>query len=129
MPGHLSLEDLRAEVASGAIDTVVAAQVDMQGRLMGKRFHAAFFLKGGIEETHACNYLLATDMEMHTVEGYRATSWEAGYGDYAMVPDLSTLRRVPWLEGHGAGAVRRGGPRDPRARGSLAPRGAPAPGR
>ena len=99
MPGHLTLDALRADVASGAIDTVVAAQVDMQGRLMGKRFHAGFFLDGGLEETHACNYLLATDMEMHTVEGYRATSWAAGYGDYAMVPDLATLRRVPWLEG------------------------------
>ena len=99
MPGKLSLDELEAEVAGGTIDTVLAVQVDMQGRLMGKRFQAQFFLEGAAHETHSCNYLLATDMEMHTVEGYRSTSWEAGYGDYTMVPDLDTLRRVPWLEG------------------------------
>lgn len=99
MPGQLTLDELRSAAKSGEIDTVLAVQVDMQGRLMGKRFHVAFFLDGAYEETHSCNYLLATDLEMTTVEGYRATSWETGYGDYAMVPDLATLRRVPWLEG------------------------------
>lgn len=94
-----SLEHLRADVAAGAIDTVLACLVDMQGRLMGKRFHASFFLDSGHAETHSCNYLLATDMEMNTVPGYRATSWEAGYGDYVMKPDLSTLRKLPWLDG------------------------------
>ncbi len=95
----LTLEQLRKEVASGHIDTVLACLVDMQGRLMGKRFHAQFFIDNAWEETHSCNYLLATDMEMETVEGYKSTSWQAGYGDYVMKPDLSTLRRIPWLEG------------------------------
>jgi glutamine synthetase len=71
----------------------------MQGRLMGKRFHAQFFVDNAWQETHGCNYLLATDLEMDPVTGYKSTSWEAGYGDYVMKPDLSTLRRTPWLEG------------------------------
>ena len=71
----------------------------MQGRLMGKRFQAEYFIESAYKETHSCNYLLATDMEMETVSGYKSTSWEKGYGDYTMKPDLSTLRRVPWLEG------------------------------
>ena len=75
-----------------ARDTVLVAQVDMQGRLMGKRFQAEFFLESAHAETHACNYLLATDFEMETVPGYKATSWAAGYGDYVMRPDLATLR-------------------------------------
>ncbi len=95
----LTLEQLRKDVTSGHIDTVLVCQVDMQGRLMGKRFHAQFFVDNAWEETHSCNYLLATDMEMETVAGYKSTSWEAGYGDYVMKPDLSTLRYVPWLEG------------------------------
>jgi len=99
MNAPLSLDALRDAVADGRIDTVLVCQVDMQGRLMGKRFHAAFFLEHALEETHSCNYLLATDQEMETVEGYAATSWAAGYGDYVMVPDLATLRLVPWLEG------------------------------
>ena len=99
MTGMLSLDQLREEVAAGTIDTVLACQIDMQGRLMGKRFHAQFFCDSAWEETHSCNYLQATDMEMDTVPGYKATSWEAGYGDYTMKPDLVTLRRVPWLEG------------------------------
>jgi glutamine synthetase len=99
MAGALTFDDLKAAAASGEIDTVLAVQVDMQGRLMGKRFHANYFVDAAHEETHSCNYLLATDMEMHTVEGYEATSWAKGYGDYLMKPDLSTLRRIPWLEG------------------------------
>lgn len=99
MAGALTFEDLKESVAVGDIDTVLAVQVDMQGRLMGKRFHANFFVDSAYEETHSCNYLLATDMEMDTVEGYKATSWAKGYGDYTMKPDLSTLRRIPWLEG------------------------------
>ncbi len=95
----LTFEELKQEVDSGAIDTVLACLVDMQGRLMGKRFHAQFFVDSAWRETHSCNYLLATDMEMETVSGYKSTSWEAGYGDYVMKPDLSTLRRTPWLEG------------------------------
>jgi glutamine synthetase len=99
MPGNLSMDELKRLVAEGSIDTVVVAQVDMQGRLMGKRFHAEHFVRSAWEETHSCNYLLATDMEMWTVEGYKATSWAAGYGDYTMKPDLSTLRLTPWLPG------------------------------
>ncbi|MBP5859047.1 glutamine synthetase [Marivibrio halodurans] len=99
MPGNLSFEELKAAVAGGEIDTVLVAQIDMQGRLMGKRMQAEFFLESAWEETHSCNYLLATDLEMETVQGYAATSWEKGYGDYVMKPDLATLRRVPWLTG------------------------------
>lgn len=94
-----TFEELKKDVAEGRIDTVLACQVDMQGRLMGKRFQAEYFVESAYEETHSCNYLLATDMEMETVSGYKSTSWEAGYGDYTMKPDLSTLRRIPWLEG------------------------------
>lgn len=97
MPANLTFEALKAAVEAGEIDTVLTCIVDMQGRLMGKRFHAAHFVNGGHEETHGCDYLLATDMEMNTVPGYTSASWEAGYGDYVHKPDLSTLRRVPWL--------------------------------
>jgi glutamine synthetase len=99
MTTNYTFEDLKKDVAEGRIDTVLACQVDMQGRLMGKRFQAEFFVESAYKETHSCNYLLATDMEMETVSGYKATSWEKGYGDYTMKPDLSTLRRTPWLEG------------------------------
>jgi glutamine synthetase len=99
MPGNLSLDTLKKQVKEGAIDTVIAALPDMQGRLMGKRFQAEFFIASAWEETHCCNYLLATDFEMETVEGYASTGWSSGYGDYTMKPDLSTLRVIPWLEG------------------------------
>lgn len=99
MTAQYTFDELKKDVAEGRIDTVLACMVDMQGRLMGKRFHAQFFVDSGWKETHSCNYLLATDMEMETVPGYKATSWEKGYGDYALKPDLGTLRRVPWLEG------------------------------
>ncbi len=95
----MTLDDLEAQFERGAVDTVLACLVDMQGRLMGKRFHAAHFISSAWEETHCCNYLLATDLEMTTPEGFDATSWEKGYGDYVMKPDLTTLRMVPWLEG------------------------------
>jgi glutamine synthetase len=95
--GPLSLEALRAEVASGAIDTVILAIVDVQGRLAGKRFDADYFLGEVVEHgTEGCNYLLAVDVEMNTVSGYSMSSWERGYGDLLMAPDFSTLRRVPW---------------------------------
>ena len=96
----MNLDELKLQIEQGAIDTVLTCIVDMQGRLMGKRLHAEAFLEiadGG--ETHCCNYLLATDLEMATPDGYASTSWSAGYGDYVMQPDLSTLRPVPWLEG------------------------------
>ncbi|MBG1233564.1 glutamine synthetase family protein [Aestuariivirga litoralis] len=97
--GMLTLEQLKAEVKAGTIDTVVCALVDMQGRLIGKRFHAAYFADGGYEETHGCNYLLGVDIEMEPVPGYKATSWEKGYGDFILKPDLSTMRKTPWLPG------------------------------
>lgn len=95
----LTFDGLKSRVEAGEVDTVLVCFVDMQGRLMGKRFHAAHFVNGAYEETHCCNYLLATDVEMATPGGYQATSWESGYGDYVMKPDLDTLRPVPWLDG------------------------------
>ncbi|MGV1752303.1 glutamine synthetase family protein [Agrobacterium sp. CG674] len=94
-----TFDELKKDVAERRIDTVLACVVDMQGRLMGKRFQAEFFVESAYEETHCCNYLLATDMEMETVPGYKSAGWDKGYGDYTLKPDLSTLRRVPWLEG------------------------------
>ena len=97
----LTLEDLRHAVELGELDTVVVAFTDMQGRLMGKRLQAEFFVEE-MEAGHAvegCNYLLALDMEMDPQPGYAMASWEQGYGDFDMAPDLSTLRRIPWLEG------------------------------
>ena len=99
MPGCLSFDDLKSHVADGSVDTVLACLVDMQGRLMGKRFHAVNFVEVSYEETHCCNYLLATDLEMATPDGYASTSWQSGYGDYVMKPDLGTIRLVPWLDG------------------------------
>lgn len=99
MTGTLSFDDLKTQVADGAIDTVLVCLVDMQGRLMGKRYHAANFVESSYKESHCCNYLLATDLEMATPEGYASTSWQSGYGDYVMQPDLDTIRPVPWLEG------------------------------
>jgi glutamine synthetase len=97
MSGKLTIDDLKKAVKAGEIDTVVVAQTDMQGRLMGKRFHADYFLQSAWEETHSCNYLLTIDMENTPVPGYKSASWERGYGDYTMRPDLETLRVVPWL--------------------------------
>ena len=96
----ISLDELRADVASGAVDTVIAAFTDMQGRLMGKRLHAEFFLEE-LDEDHTvegCNYLLALEMEMDPVPGYDIASWERGYGDFGLQPDLASLRRIPWHE-------------------------------
>lgn len=96
---HMTLDDLQAKAETGAIDTVLVCMVDMQGRLMGKRFHVSNFIESAWKETHCCNYLLATDLEMATPDGYKSTSWEAGYGDYVMKPDMTTLRAMSWLEG------------------------------
>src|SRR5690606_34382964 len=96
----LGVEELRALVASGEIDTVVLAFPDMQGRLQGKRFAARFFLDEVLRHgSEGCNYLLAVDADMNTVDGYAMSSWETGYGDFAMFPDLDTLRRLPWNAG------------------------------
>lgn len=99
MPGNLTFEALKTAAKNGTIDTVVAVMVDMQGRLMGKRFHVQNFIDVAFDETHCCNYLLATDLEMATPDGYASTSWTSGYGDYVMKPDMSTLRITPWAAG------------------------------
>jgi glutamine synthetase len=98
--GMLSLERLRVEVGEGDIDTVVLAFTDMQGRLQGKRLAAEFFLDEVAEHySEGCNYLLAVDVDMNTVDGYTMSSWDRGYGDFVLVPDMATLRRVPWQDG------------------------------
>ncbi|CAG0964900.1 MAG: glutamine synthetase [Rhizobiaceae bacterium] len=98
MAGNLTFDQLKKAVADGEIDTVLAAAVDMQGRLIGKRFLAKYFVESAYDETHGCNYLLANDIDMEPVPGYKAASWSKGYGDFVMKPDLSTIRSVPWLE-------------------------------
>lgn len=111
----LTLETLRSEIEDGTIDTVVVAFTDMQGRLQGKRLHGHYFLDHVLEQgTEGCNYLLAVDVEMNTVDGYAISSWERGYGDMYFDLDLTTLRRTPgaahsatiqcdltWLDGSG----------------------------
>jgi glutamine synthetase len=93
----MNFQDLKSAVTAKDIDTVLVCIVDMQGRLMGKRFHAEAFLDIAEDETHCCNYLLATDLAMATPDGYASSSWERGYGDYVMKPDLTTIRPMPWL--------------------------------
>ncbi len=97
----LTTKELEQGAADGSIDTVVVAFTDMQGRLMGKRLHANYFLDGDISEhgVEGCNYLLALEMEGDPVPGYEMASWDRGYGDLRLVPDMATLRRIPWLEG------------------------------
>ena len=111
----LSVDELRRAVDEGAIDTVVVGFTDMQGRLQGKRIHGRWFLDSVLEHgTEGCNYLLAVDVDMNTIDGYAMSSWERGYGDMVFQPDLSTLRRTPgqphsatvqcdlaWLDGSG----------------------------
>jgi glutamine synthetase len=95
----LSLEDLREAARGGTIDTIVTAFTDMQGRLFGKRIQAEYFLDDVVEHgVEGCNYLLALDMEMDPIPGYEMANWEDGYGDFAIVPDMATLRRIPWLD-------------------------------
>ncbi len=96
-PGMLTLNELREATKRGDIDTVVVAFTDMFGRLIGKRFHAEFFCNSAWSETHACNYLLANDIDMEPVPGYDVASWGQGYGDFVMKPVMTTLRRIPWL--------------------------------
>jgi glutamine synthetase len=93
------LEDLQGAVGTGDIDTVVACFPDMQGRLVGKRMQAEYFVDTAHIETHACDYLLANDIDMEPVPGYAAANWEKGYGDFVLKADLATLRRTPWLPG------------------------------
>ncbi|MEP6695378.1 MAG: glutamine synthetase family protein [Pseudonocardiales bacterium] len=100
LPAGIDLELLRLEVDAGRIDTVLLVITDMQGRLQGKRLAARYFIDDALGGTvEGCNYLLAVDVDMNTVGGYTMSSWESGYGDFVMAPDLTTLRRVPWQEG------------------------------
>ncbi len=97
--GMLTLDQLAVEVAAEAIDTVVVGFTDHYGRVHGKRFDASFFLEEAHEHgSHACDYLLTADMEMEPVPGYQYANWELGYGDFHMVPDISTLRIADWLD-------------------------------
>jgi glutamine synthetase len=98
MPGNLSFEQLKKDIANDVIDTVLVCISDMQGRLIGKRFLASFFAESAYDETHGCNYLLANDIDMEPVPGYKAASWNKGYGDFVMKTDMTSLRYVPWLE-------------------------------
>lgn len=103
MPGRLSIEELRERIDSGDIDTVVVAITDMQGRLQGKRVHAGHFLDEVVAHgTEGCNYLLAVDVDMNTVDGYAMSSWDTGYGDMLFTPDLSTLHLQTWQPGTAA---------------------------
>ena len=98
MRGMLSIEELGQLVDQGKVQTVILAFTDHYGRLLGKRYDASFFMEDTKAGTHACDYLLTTDMEMEPVDGYRFANWELGYGDFHLVPDLSTLRRASWLK-------------------------------
>ena len=96
-PGMLTLDVLRDRVDAGEVDTVLVAITDMQGRLQGKRCGARYFLEQvAAHGTEGCNYLMAVDVDMNTVEGFEMSSWERGYGDLLMHPDFSTLRMIPW---------------------------------
>jgi glutamine synthetase len=97
----LVLDELKAKVGDGSVDTVVVAFTDMQGRLMGKRVHGRYFVDNQLADhgVEGCNYLLALDMEMDPIPGYQMANWEKGYGDFLLQPDLATLRLTPWLDG------------------------------
>lgn len=95
----MQLEELRQLVGTGEVDTVVVAMTDMQGRLQGKRLDAEFFLNETLQAgTEGCSYLLGVDVDMNTVPGYVITSWDKGYGDFVLTPDLTTLVRTPWID-------------------------------
>jgi glutamine synthetase len=99
-PEPLTVDALRWEVEEGLIDTVAVSITDMQGRLQGKRIHAQYFLDEVLTHaTEACNYLLAVDVDMNTVDGYAMSSWDSGYGDMVLRPDMTSLHRVPWEPG------------------------------
>ena len=98
VPGMLTVDDLRAAVDDGSIDTVILATPDPYGKLMGKRLDASYFLTDVARGTHACDYLYSVDMEMEPVPGYEFSNWELGYGDVHLAPDLATLRKLTWLD-------------------------------
>src|SRR6516162_5654447 len=96
----MNLQRLKAQVRSGAIDTVVVALPDPFGRLVGKRFRADVFLDSVLKHgTHGCNYLLTVNIEMDPLEGFKVANWEAGFGDFVLRPDLNTIRLLPWQAG------------------------------
>jgi glutamine synthetase len=96
----MTLDELRRQVDDGTVDTVLLTIADMEGRLQGKRLTARHFLDEVVEHNaEGCNYLLAVDVDMNTVDGYEMSSWERGYGDFVMAPDFDTLRLIPWHEG------------------------------
>jgi glutamine synthetase len=99
MTGNWTAADLAARIEAGEIDTVLVCFPDMQGRLVGKRVTGGFYLEEVAHEMHVCDYLLTVDTEMEPVPGYQAASWEKGYGDFAVRPDPTTIRPIPWLEG------------------------------
>src|SRR3990170_4848121 len=95
---HLSVHDLKRRISEGEIDTVLVAFTDMQGRLQGKRLHAAYFVDRVLDDgVEGCNYLLSVDVDMNTVEGYTMSSWEQGYVDMQFALDLDTIRLLPHL--------------------------------
>ena len=99
MNAPLTADALRKAVSNNEIDTVILAITDMQGRLQGKFIHAQFFVDECLTHgAEGCNYLMAVDVDMNTVDGYEMSSWESGYGDFAMQPDLNTMRIMPWRE-------------------------------
>ena len=101
VPGMLTAAELKEEITNGAVDTVLVAFPDLQGRLVGKRVTGHYWadqMEGGQEPVHACNYLLAVDVDMTPLSGYQFANWEQGYGDVAVQPDLATIRRIPWLD-------------------------------
>src|SRR5207244_607184 len=98
-PNHPRRDELTEQIRNGEIDTLIVALTDMQGRLMGKRVQGEAFLNGAIDHgAHFCTYLLGTDMEMNTPDGFALMNWETGYGDWIADPVWDTLRPVPWLE-------------------------------
>src|SRR5437588_6365630 len=96
---HPRRDELTGQIRNGEIDTLIVALTDMQGRLMGKRVQGQAFLNGAIDHgAHFCTYLLGTDMEMNTPDGFVLMNWETGYGDFLARADWKTLRVIPWLE-------------------------------
>src|SRR3569623_353445 len=96
----MNLNELRAKIEKGEIDTVIVAIPDVFGRLVGKRFTGRFFLQSVAEHgTHGCNYLLTVNIEMDPMDGFQLANWESGFGDFAMRPDFSSLREIPWQPG------------------------------
>src|SRR5512137_2021983 len=96
----MNLTTLKSQIRSGAIDTVIVALPDPFGRLVGKRFRADVFLDSVVQHgTHGCNYLLTVNVEMDPLDGFQVASWDKGFGDFAMRPDLQTLRLLPWQPG------------------------------